>query len=97
MQEALNNIWKHANAGHTAIRLVGASPNIILRIKDNGKGFDLNQRLDDAANEKRMGLRIMEERVTLLRGKMTIQSRPNEGTIISMKLPYEEEKNNSLE
>lgn len=96
IQEALNNIWKHADASHTTIRLVGASPNIILRIKDNGKGFDLNQRLDDAASEKRMGLSIMEERVTLLRGKMTIQSKPNEGTILSMKLPYEEEKNKSL-
>lgn len=45
IQEGLNNIWKHADASRAAIRLVGAFPNIILRIEDNGKGFDVKKRL----------------------------------------------------
>jgi signal transduction histidine kinase len=92
IQEGLNNIWKHADASHAVIRLVGAFPNIILRIEDNGKGFDIQKRLSAAVDEKRMGLRSMEERASLLQGKMSLQSRPNEGTIISLKFPYKENK-----
>jgi signal transduction histidine kinase len=93
IQEGLNNIWKHADASRAAIRLVGAFPNIILRMEDNGKGFDVKKRLSAAVDEKRMGLSSMEERASLLQGKMTLQSRPGEGTIISVKFPYEENKN----
>jgi two-component system NarL family sensor kinase len=61
-QEALNNIKKHAGASHVTIRLVASHPNIILRINDNGKGFDVKVRLVTAMNEKRMGLQSMRER-----------------------------------
>jgi signal transduction histidine kinase len=39
-----------------------------------------------------MGLRSMEERVSLLNGKMRIQSRPKEGTKVFIEVPYEEKK-----
>ncbi|SPD75660.1 hypothetical protein PITCH_A700030 [uncultured Desulfobacterium sp.] len=67
-------------------------PNIILRVEDNGKGFDVERRLADAIDEKRMGLRSMQERVSLLQGKMTIMSRLTEYTKISIKFPYEANK-----
>lgn len=95
IQEGLNNIWKHAEATSAVIRLVGASPNIILRIEDDGKGFDVKNRVAGAINEKRMGLRSMEERVRLLRGKMAVQSTPNKGTVITAKFPYEEDESDS--
>ncbi|MBW1838280.1 MAG: hypothetical protein JRI99_15405 [Deltaproteobacteria bacterium] len=44
IQEGLNNVRKHADAGRATINLVGAHPNIILRIEDNGKGFDVQAR-----------------------------------------------------
>jgi len=50
VQEALNNIRKHANAGHVTIRLVMSFPNIILRIEDDGKGFDVEKQLTSALN-----------------------------------------------
>ena len=92
VQEALNNIKKHADASHAIIRLVAAFPNIILRIEDEGKGFDMKDRLVAATADKRMGLRIMQERVRLLRGTMTIQSRPMEGTRIFITVPHKEKK-----
>ena len=95
IQEGLNNIWKHAEASHAVVRLVGASPNIILRIEDDGIGFDVKKRRDTAIDEKRMGLRSMEERVHLLRGEMTIRSKPEEGTIILVKFPYAENESES--
>jgi PAS domain S-box-containing protein len=87
IQESLNNIKKHAEAGKVVIRLVASSPNIILRIEDNGKGFDVKHRLARALKEKRMGLSSMEERVSLLGGLMKISSRPSKGTKIFIEVP----------
>jgi PAS domain S-box-containing protein len=88
IQESLTNIKKHADADHVTIRLVAAFPNIILRIKDNGKGFDVQRRLATITKEKRMGIRSMEQRAKLLQGEMEIQSKPMQGTKISITLPY---------
>jgi PAS domain S-box-containing protein len=90
IQEGLNNIRKHADADRAVIKLVGMFPNIILRIEDNGKGFDVNARGLSLSKERRMGLRSMKERVSLLGGEMTIQSRPMKGTKIFIKFPFKE-------
>jgi len=88
IQEALWNVKKHADAGHVVIRLVASHPNIILRIEDDGKGFDVRERLVAVSNTERMGLRSMEERVNLLHGRVKIQSRPGEGTKILVEVPF---------
>ena len=95
IQESLTNIKKHADADHVTIRLVAAFPNIILRIEDNGKGFDVQKRLSTLSEEKRMGIRSMEQRAKLLQGKMEIQSKPMQGTKISITLPYKDNKSDS--
>lgn len=95
IQEGLSNVRKHADASHVTVKLVASFPKIILRIEDNGKGFDVKDRLVMALDEKRMGLRSMEERVRLLDGKMRIQSRPMLGTRIFIEVPFKENKNGS--
>ena len=92
VQEGLNNIGRHADVREATIKLFGASPNIILRIEDGGKGFDMEAWARTKDSEKRMGLRSMQERVSLLHGKMIIQSRPRQGTQIFVKIPYQENK-----
>jgi signal transduction histidine kinase len=92
IQEGLNNVRKHADAGRATINLVGAHPNIILRIEDDGKGFDVQARELALGSEKRMGLRSMKERVNLLQGQMRIQSRHMQGTKINIKFPIKEVK-----
>jgi signal transduction histidine kinase len=94
-QESLTNIKKHADADQVTIRLVAAFPNIILRIEDNGKGFDVQERLATLSEEKRMGIRSMEQRAKLFHGEMDIQSRPMLGTKISITLPYKDENSDS--
>jgi len=89
VQEGLINIRKHAEARHVTIRLAAAFPNIILRIKDDGKGFDVKNRLISAQDEKRMGLRSMEERVGLLGGEMNIKSSQTKGSSIFIKFPIQ--------
>lgn len=90
IQEALNNTIRHAEANQVTIRLVASSPDIVIRIKDNGKGFDVSDRRKKALKEKRMGLQSMVERVRLLQGKINIQSRPNKGTYILIEIPLKE-------
>lgn len=90
IQEALNNIKRHARANRVTIRLVASSPDIVIRIKDNGRGFDVKDRRKRALKEKRMGLQSMVERVHLLEGKIRIQSRPGQGTNIFIEIPLKE-------
>jgi PAS domain S-box-containing protein len=92
IQEGLNNIKKHAQASHIIIRLVASAPNIILRIEDNGKGFDVERRLAKSLKEKHLGLSSMVERVSLLEGTMNINSKPSKGTRIFIEVPYKEKK-----
>ncbi|NVM21317.1 MAG: response regulator [Desulfobacterales bacterium] len=88
IQESLNNVKKHARASSVTVRLVGSFPNIILGIEDDGKGFDVQNRMLSGTSEKHMGLRIMEERVALLNGKMRVESRPKQGTKLFVEVPY---------
>ena len=88
VQEALNNIKKHSEASTVTMKLVAAFPNIIIRITDDGKGFDAATQKAQITNTKRMGMNSMGERVKLLNGNIEIQSRPMQGTKIIIKLPY---------
>jgi PAS domain S-box-containing protein len=91
-QEGLNNVRKHAGAKKVAVKLVASFPDIILRIEDDGKGFDLKQRLAESPGEKRLGLRSMQERVRLIQGRMSIDSIVGKGTKVIIKIPYTNEK-----
>jgi PAS domain S-box-containing protein len=97
IQEGLTNIKKHADADHVTIKLVAAFPDIILRIKDNGKGFNVQKRMATLTKEKRMGIHSMVQRAKLLHGEMEIQSRPMQGTKISIRLPYKDNNSGSKE
>ncbi len=92
IQEALWNIKKHADATNVIIKLVASFPFIILRIEDDGKGFNVKDRLAEASKEKRMGIRSMEQRVSLLNGKMRIHSLPKEGAKVFIEIPFKEKK-----
>lgn len=87
IQEAINNIWKHADARHARIELALTSPTIILRIEDDGRGFDVENCLTTAQKDKRMGLRNMKERIGLIGGEFHIQSSPLQGTRLFIEVP----------
>ena len=73
--EALNNIIKHANAKSVDILLRKRNDCVILEVADDGSGFD-----SKATGRGGMGLRIMQERVAKVDGKITIRSAPGKGT-----------------
>jgi PAS domain S-box-containing protein len=87
VQEGLNNIRKHSGASRVSVKLIASSPNIILRIEDNGRGFDVEEQLIKASEDRRMGLGGMVERVSLLKGRLRIDSRLERGTRIFAEVP----------
>lgn len=91
IQEALHNVKKHAEAKGVTIRLVASSPNLMLRIIDDGKGFDVSHWQTKSYKEKRMGLQSMVERVGLLNGTIDIRSRPKKGAGIFISIPIKEQ------
>jgi signal transduction histidine kinase len=88
IQEGLNNIHKHAEASRAVVKLTAAYPYLILRIEDNGRGFDVEKRAREIDSEKRMGLRSLQERTDLLGGAMIVASKIGQGAKILIKLPY---------
>jgi signal transduction histidine kinase len=88
IQEGLNNIHKHAEASVAVVKLTAAYPHIILRIEDDGRGFDAEKRVREMDSEKRMGLRSLQERTDLLGGNMIVASKIGQGTKIFIKLPH---------
>jgi signal transduction histidine kinase len=82
-QESLRNIAKHANATNVRVVLIGGKGGLTLRIEDTGDGFDLNE----VKGKGGLGLISMEERVRLVGGKLTIQSKPGDGTKVEVFVP----------
>jgi len=92
VQESLNNISKHAKADKASVRLVSSYPDLLVRVSDNGCGFDVDKRLAQAVDERRMGLKSMEERARLIGGSMDIQSKLGSGTRIAFRIPTTNER-----
>ena len=84
IQEAFNNIVKHANATAANINVTSTPTNVNILIQDNGKGFDHELTV---VKSKSLGLRTMNERITSIGGKFQIKKGTNEGTIIEITIP----------
>jgi signal transduction histidine kinase len=87
-QEALTNIQKHSNARHAWIRFGRAAGNVILEIRDDGTGFDVDPTLRQTVQADHFGLATMHELATSIGGKLQITSAPRQGTTITVALPY---------
>jgi signal transduction histidine kinase len=86
VQEALNNVIKHAEAKIVKIRLRFSSDAVDVQVSDDGHGFDPQAR--GSGGRVSWGLRNMEERATLLGGKFQVRSSPGRGTTLDVSVPY---------
>jgi signal transduction histidine kinase len=82
MQEALTNVAKHALASAVSVRVSRMNDRIMLRVRDNGIGFE-----PAGVDGKRLGLLGMRERAELLNGTFTVQAEAGKGTQVSVELP----------
>lgn len=91
-QEAITNIIRHANATKASVSLDNTGNRLRLRVKDNGKGFNVNETLNAAPpNYPSLGLLGMIERAALIGGECKINSNPGEGTEVDVQLELEPE------
>ena len=88
LQESLQNVSKHAQATDVTVRLSGSSRGVGLSVRDNGQGFDLQ---DKNAGAKGLGLVSMRERMRGLGGFLRIHSLPRSGTKICAWIPHVQE------
>ena len=86
IRESLTNTMRHAEATKVAVSLEGVGHGVALQIEDNGQGFDSQQRLEGT----HLGLKIMQARSRRSGGNLAINSVVNQGTTISVSLPYQQ-------
>ncbi|GAI45549.1 unnamed protein product, partial [marine sediment metagenome] len=87
VQEALNNIRRHAQASEAQVVMEFAEDRIKVTISDNGQGFELSGRVDDLPRSGKLGLAGMQERARLLGGTIEVKSTPGKGTTLIVDVP----------
>ena len=85
VQEALTNVWRHANATMVSISLKKKSGELKLEVKDNGKGIPKKK----ISHPKSFGLMGIRERAHVLGGKSNIKAARNKGTTVTITIPVE--------
>jgi signal transduction histidine kinase len=87
LQEATNNIVKHAGANEIRIGLVHQANVLELTVADNGHGFDTGQSFKSDGTGRGLGLRSMKERARLSGGLYALESGAGQGTCIRITWP----------
>jgi two-component system sensor histidine kinase DegS len=89
VQEALQNVRKHAGSSRTVVSTRFDKPNWILEVSDDGRGFDPNTVA--ARGRRNFGLQFMRERAELIGAQFEVRSRPGAGTVVWLSVPVGEE------
>ena len=87
VQEALNNILKHAQASSATVLFNSGQDELSIVIEDNGRGFASDIHTTDPGRPGGFGLVGMQERAAALKGTLQIESQPGEGTSIMVRVP----------
>ncbi|MBL6983395.1 MAG: PAS domain S-box protein [Anaerolineales bacterium] len=88
--EALNNALRHSRGDRIWVSIQGTPYQVAVEVRDNGRGFDLNQ-----VEYEGMGLRNISERAARMGGVLMIDSAPRHGTTISLKIDLDNTSVNS--
>lgn len=84
IQESLTNVARHARVTEAAVSLVMRGGSLSLIVADRGAGFD-----PGGIDRRTAGLLGMQERIATLGGRMTIQSKPGDGVLVTATVPLE--------
>ena len=83
IQEAMANVVKHSEAKSASISIISIESILNIIIEDDGKGFEV----DTVKSKDSIGLQGIKQRVQLLKGEYTIDSKPGRGTTIIFDIP----------
>lgn len=90
VQEAVNNVEKHAKAKNVWIKITTDKDHLTVSIADDGVGFNVKEVLSRYAERGSLGLLNMQERANAIGAQFSIKSNPqgpNRGTVISLRIP----------
>jgi len=87
VQEAFNNVEKHARAKAVSLKIYVQDQSLVVRIQDDGRGFDLEQLSRAKRKDGGIGLASIRERAAALGGTCEISSAPTRGTTITVQFP----------
>ena len=100
VQEALNNIRRHAQASRVDVTLRFQKDHLSIEIIDDGKGFNVTKTLQSSTADSKMGLTGIKQRAEWLGGSLILESNESSGTSVVIRLPLSyatsNEINNSL-
>ncbi|MNN72413.1 Sensor histidine kinase ComP [compost metagenome] len=82
VQELLTNAIKHGKAKNILVQLIQEGDTILITVDDNGKGFDTGK----MSNVTGIGLKNIQNRVDFLKGKLSIDSDPRNGTSVNIEI-----------
>ena len=85
IQEALQNVHKHAAAGRVGVLLERRPEQVVLIVEDNGKGYDPDE--EAALTNRGTGMTNMCERAALVGGSLEVESSAGQGTTIFVRIP----------
>jgi signal transduction histidine kinase len=83
VQELAMNLIKHANASKAFLNLEVKGKDLLVRVEDNGKGFNTS----DIKEDEGIGIQSIKTKIHLLKGELDISSAPGKGTVISFRVP----------
>lgn len=88
IQEALNNVQKHAGASTARVAIEGSADQVQVLIEDNGNGFTINDTSMEIDSKGHMGFAVMRQQIeTLLQGQLGVESATGRGTRVIARVP----------
>lgn len=96
LQETVSNILRHANASKVSIDLHTEVGQVVMDVKDDGRGFDVQETGKEAVNRKQLGLLGIQERISLAGGQVKIESTPGQGTAVRVRVPLHIEDSDNI-
>ena len=87
LQEALQNVHKHARARSVKLTVRQATRDVQIKIRDDGRGFDIDHAMNRLVTERGLGLAALEERSHMLGGELIITSEKERGTCVALTIP----------
>jgi PAS domain S-box-containing protein len=88
LQEALENVARHARARHVKVNLTKRGDLVQLVIHDDGISFDPERHAASRNKKSRLGLLDMRERASYVGGTVNVKSAPGQGTSITVQIPF---------
>ncbi len=92
IQEALTNVAKHAQASNVSVVMEHRGSRVVAIVEDDGRGFEVGEQPGSRPREGQLGLFGMQERASLVEGKIVVESSPGAGTTVYIEVPVKAEE-----